>query len=237
MWGRAAALGTPPPALVTATFGAFAPGLLEPVYAHAAATADRDAVLAARERGATASLHRVLGDPAPAAVLAPILRRCLDRAAPLARPLFAALSALPEPTDPWAALWRACELLREHRGDAHLAVCLTAGLDAVRMNILTELSCGYAQGAYTATRGWSPEEIGAGVDRLTTDGLVADGALTDEGAELRETLEDMTDDAEDEVLAELGDDLERVLGELADLSAELVEQGAFPADPGKRAAG
>lgn len=237
VWGRAAALGTPPPALVTATFGVFAPSLVESVYAQAVATADRDAVLAAREEGAVASLRRVLGEPDGIGELVAVLRRGLVGEHLVARPLYASLLALPVPTDPWGALWRVCELLREHRGDAHLAVCLSAGLDPVRMNVLTELTCGMALGSYTASRGWSADEIGAAVTTLTDDGLLADGALTDAGEELRAVLEDMTDDAESAVVAGIGDDLEDVLARLADLSGDLVEAGVFPADPGKRAAG
>jgi hypothetical protein len=237
VWGRAASLGTPPPALVTATFGVFAPALVESVFAGAAATADRDAVLAAREAGAVASLRRVLGEPDGIAELTALLRRGLAGAHLVARPLYAALAALPVPADPWGALWRVCELLREHRGDAHLAVCLSAGLDPVRMNVLTELTCGMTLGSYTASRGWSPEEIGAAVATLTDDGLLADGALTEAGEELRAVLEDMTDDAEDAVVAGIGEDLEDVLARLADLSGDLIEAGAFPADPAKRAAG
>jgi hypothetical protein len=237
VWGRAASLGTPPPALVTATFGVFAPALVESVFAGAAATADRDAVLAAREAGAVASLRRVLGEPDGIAELTAVLRRGLAGAHLVARPLYAALAALPVPADPWGALWRVCELLREHRGDAHLAVCLSAGLDPVRMNVLTELTCGMTLGSYTASRGWSPEEIGAAVATLTDDGLLADGALTEAGEELRAVLEDMTDDAEDAVVAGIGEDLEDVLARLADLSGDLIEAGAFPADPAKRAAG
>lgn len=237
VWGRAAALGTPPPAVVTATFGVFAPGLLEPVYRHASAILDRDAVLQARADGAAATLRRVLGEPGGVADLTAVLRRGLGAALPLGRPLYAGLAALPTPEDAWGALWRACELLREHRGDAHLAVCLSAGLDPVRMNILTELSCGMSLGSYTGSRGWSATEIATGVTRLTDDGLLDGGTLTGAGSELREVLEDMTDDAEDGVLAAIGDDLDDTVATLQDLSAEIVAQGAFPPDPGKRAAG
>jgi hypothetical protein len=41
----------------------------------------------------------------------------------MARPMFAGLSAAPWPGDAIAALVHACHLLREHRGDSHLAVC------------------------------------------------------------------------------------------------------------------
>ena len=45
------------------------------------------------------------------------------------RPLFAAHMQLPWPDEPHLVLWHAATLLREHRGDGHVAALLTAGLD------------------------------------------------------------------------------------------------------------
>ena len=237
VWGRSASLGTAPPALVVSSFAVFAPELISSIYSAAVEAATREQVLEAREQGAIETLGRVLGEPEGVPEVTAILRRGLDAASGFGRPLFAALSDVAVPTAPWGALWRACELLREHRGDAHIAVCLSAGLDPVRMNILTELSCGLAQGSYTATRGWAPELIAAAVSRLEEDGLIAEGALTDEGQEFRAVLEDLTDDAGASVLDAIGDDLDDAVTTLGEWSADLVAAGTFPPDPGKRAAG
>jgi hypothetical protein len=45
----------------------------------------------------------------------------------------------------------AAELVREHRGDGHLAAPVAAGLDVVTMNVLT-VWLGYPPGEYSATR-------------------------------------------------------------------------------------
>ena len=62
VWGRAASLGTPAPAVVVATFGVFEPGLLTAVYSQGVAVASRDDVLAARADGAAASLAALVSD-------------------------------------------------------------------------------------------------------------------------------------------------------------------------------
>ena len=84
-------------------------------------------VVAARLDGARAALRRLLdgADVSPAAeALAPLLASL-----PLpARPLAAAHRALPVPEDPVGMLWHCCTVLREHRGDGHLAAVATAGL-------------------------------------------------------------------------------------------------------------
>src|SRR5947207_2733853 len=64
------------------------------------------------------------------------------------RVLFSALRARPRPADPFERLWRATDLVREHRGDSHVAACVAAGLDPVRMNVLTEVWVGYPVGEY-----------------------------------------------------------------------------------------
>jgi hypothetical protein len=84
-------------------------------------------------------------------------------------------------------------MLREHRRDGHVAVYVAEGLTGLEANLLTELTVGWDPLAYTATRGWSAEAMQDGLNRLQARGLVADGALTDEGRRLRDHLEDRTD--------------------------------------------
>jgi helix-turn-helix protein len=127
VWGRAAALGEPAPAVVVAAFGAFERDYLMGVYESGRSQLTREEVLAAREAGAIESMTAVLGGEDPA-WLADTL---LDALRPLdgsARPLFSGLRELPVPADPNGRLWRAAELVREHRGDGHLAACVAAGL-------------------------------------------------------------------------------------------------------------
>ena len=65
-----------------------------------------------------------------------VLRRGIDAADPAGRPLFAGLAGREWPSDEYGQLWRACDILREHRGDSHVAACV-AGVfsvdDAIRV--------------------------------------------------------------------------------------------------------
>ena len=88
-----------------------------------------------------------------------------DTADAAGRPLFAGLARQPWPEDPYGRLWRACDLLREHRGDGHIAASIAAGLDPVAMNVLTELWVGMPFGTYSATRGWSADQLATAAAR------------------------------------------------------------------------
>ncbi|MDQ2875197.1 MAG: hypothetical protein M3Y33_10545, partial [Actinomycetota bacterium] len=100
-------------------------------------------------------------------------------------PLFAGLAGRPWPSDELGGLWHACALLRELRGDSHVAAFVAAGVSGLEANILTELQVGWPPLAYTATRGWSDEAMEAATWRLTERGLIAGGALTPAGSRLR----------------------------------------------------
>ncbi len=236
VWGRAAVLGEPVAAVVVAAFGVFEPGLITAAYDRGRGQVARDTVLAARFEATAASLREVLGDTDVMPVVT-ALRRGVEAADGTGRPLFSGLRALPWPDEPAGQLWRACDLLREHRGDSHIAACISAGLGPVEMNILTELWLGMPLGPYTATRGWSAEVIAATTSRLEQDGLVAAGALTVAGRQFRDTIEERTDAMQQPVIAAIGADLEDVIARLNSWSAQCIEAKAFTADVFKRAAG
>lgn len=236
VWGRAAVLGEPVAAVVVAAFGVFEPGLIATMYDQARRQVGRAALIAARAEATVASLRTILGDADVAPVVA-VLRRGLAAAAGAGRPLFAGLSALEWPSHPVGQLWRACDLLREHRGDSHIAACIGAGLDPVAMNILTELWVGMPLGSYTATRGWSEAIITATAARLEGEGLVANGTLTEAGRRFRDALEERTDAMEQPIVNAMGADFAGVVAQLDVWSALCIEAGAFPSDPFKRAAG
>ncbi len=234
--GRAAALGEPTLGVVTAAFAVFEPGLVRATYEAARAACPRDRLVEIRETATTESLHEVLGT-VPVTEVVEVLRAAVDAAPSVGRALFAGLTDRPWPDDPMGALWRGCESLREHRGDTHIAVCIAENLDAVEMNVLTELWLGMELGTYSATRGWAPERISEAASGLQTRGLLSDGALTPAGTGLRQRIEDLTDAGEQSVVDALGDSFNTVVGQLAAWSAMCVNAGSFPPDPFKRAAG
>jgi len=240
VWGRTSSLGEPEPAVAASSFGVFEPGLVEGLYAAGRATLGLEGMRAARLAGSVAALDEVLGDPDSldgfADTLA-ALEGAVDAAPALGRPMFAGLTGHDRPTDPLGRLWHACNCLREHRGDAHLAVLVTAGLDGVQANVMTELWVGWEQLSYTGSRGWSPEAMAGGVEALEERGLVDGGRLTQKGRDLREELESLTDRAEQSVVDSLGADLDQHVERLSGWADRVVERGWFPPDPYKRAAG
>src|SRR5204863_3427781 len=109
------------------------------------------------------------------------------------RPLFSGLRRQAWPDGAIGRLWRSCELLREHRGDGHVAACIVRGLTPVEMNIMTELWVGMPLGSYTATRGWSAEQIDRAVEALVRRRWLADDGLTVDGTAVRAEIEATTD--------------------------------------------
>jgi hypothetical protein len=237
VWGRAAALGEPPADLVVAAFAVFEPRLLAAAYVEARRQCGRASLLAAREDATVESLTGILqGEDVTGTLKA--LRRGVEAADGIGRPLFSGLRSLGWPDDPLGQLWRACDLLREHRGDSHIAVSIAAGLGPVTMNLLTELWLGMPLGSYTASyRGWSEEAIAEAIVDLERRGLVIDAELTAAGRHLRDTVEESTDALERPVVDAMGDDFEAVVRSLDTWSGECVAAGAFPPDIFKRAAG
>ena len=143
-------------------------------------TVPPDRLAQARDEATVASLREVLAGEDPAEV-ASLLAGAAAAADGMGRPLFSGRRADGRPRDAVHCLWWACGLIREHRGDSHVAAAATAGLDPVEMNILTELWVGMPLLSYTATRGWAPDVMQRAVARLESRGWVRDGALTSEG--------------------------------------------------------
>ncbi len=214
----------------------FFPGLIGAVYEAGVAGTGRDEILAARAAGGAASVGSVAGDDECAALAEPLLD-ALGGLDALGRPLFAALRSLPTPTSPSGRLWRAAELVREHRGDSHLAALVGAGLDAVEANVLTERWLGFGLGEYSATRGFGPDALAAAVERLEARGWMEGHELTDAGRRARVAIEEATDAGQAPLISALGSRLDDVVDGAAQVSARLIAARSFPADPRKRAGG
>ena len=171
VWGRAAALGEPDAGVVVSSFAVFEPGMLTTTYERARAACPREAMLAARAEATIDSLRETLAD-ADVGPVADRLAEAVSAADVAGRPLFAGLATQAWPSEPVGRLWRACELAREHRGDSHVAACVVDGLDPIAMNVLTEVWVGMPLGSYSATRGWSQQQIEATAAALRAEGLL-----------------------------------------------------------------
>ncbi|MFE9095680.1 hypothetical protein [Streptomyces sp. NPDC007264] len=232
---RAAALGPVGPGVVTATFFNFRRRLVARHVPAVWETASPEVVLAARLRAVDATLRRLLGEEAVAskemAEAAELALRAAEACTPHARPLYAAHADLPVPDEPHLAFWHAATLLREHRGDGHLAVLLHAELDPLEaLATHTATGKGMAPKWALATRGWSREHWDAATERLRGRGLLdAEGELTEKGAALRAGIEaetDFLDRAPYEHLGAAG--VERLTELAGGLLTTALAAGAFP---------
>jgi hypothetical protein len=240
VYGRGAALGDVPSALVTSTFAVFPPAMIDQLWRRARAKVGRDKLIATRDAATAASLRIVLGDvvsDTEALQAAEALEVAIDVADGTGRPLFSALRAGPKLTDPFGRLWRAADLVREHRGGSHIAACVAAGLGPCEMNILTELWLGYPMGEYSNTRGWPRQHVEASIAKLTVAEFVTDWKITDQGRRFRTTIEERTDAGQRSLVEALGDELVPLAKQVALWSDRCIRAGTFPADPRKRAAG
>ena len=235
---RAACLGEVPGEVVTATFAVFNPATVIPAVEEGWSKTDAPTILRARLDGQRAALERMLGpdlvkDTAAMARATELMVRAAD-AAPLAgRPLFAGLRSLGLPGDPIGDLWRAADVLREHRGDSHVLAWSAMHVSPVEITLLTELWWNQRAGGYVRTRGWSADEIAAGIASLRERGFV-DGeppVFTPAGEGLRAVIEEMTDAGETEVVAALGDDAEELLELLSPWTNAVLEAKGYPRDP------
>ncbi len=89
--------------------------------------------------------------------------------------LTAANTALPLPDDPLAQLWHAATLVREHRGDGHVA----AGLDGCEVLVL-RAGTNLPRSELQPYRGWTNGEWAAAAERLTGRGLLTSAGTTAE---------------------------------------------------------
>ncbi len=234
--GRSAAMGAVGAGVVAATFYNFNPAAVSTVIPAAWAQARPDHVVAARYRGVDAAMRRIFTAEAvasaefdEAASLAATAARAIPDAA--GRPLYAAHAEVEWPAEPHLVLWHALTLLREYRGDGHIAALQTAGLSGIEALVShTATGNGFQVQFARSRRGWSDEQWRDAVVTLTDRGLLGDGGeLTGAGWELRECVEELTDEMAVAPWAALGEDGTARLLELGtDLCAVLVEHGVFP---------
>jgi hypothetical protein len=231
--GRAAPMGAVGAGVVTATFYNFSPSLVAHMVPRAWTLASPEQVLAARLDAARGSLTRLLGaetaGSTEVAELAGLLREACEVLTPEGRPLYAAHADLPWPDEPLLALWHGATLLREYRGDGHIAALLHAGLTGLEALIThTATGRGFTEPAARASRGWRDEEWAAGCAALADRGLLGEAGLTEDGASLRARIEAQTDALSADPWLLLGAERTARVVELGKgLSRRLVAGGAF----------
>ncbi|MFI6651296.1 hypothetical protein ACIBI8_27290 [Streptomyces sp. NPDC050529] len=231
---RSAPLGEAGAEQVAETFYSFSPAMVDEYVPAVWSVASPDAVLAARRRAVDRTYRTLLGEAAAApdtAEAVALLRRVAEAAHTAGRPLAAANAALPWPDEPHLALWHAATVLREHRGDGHLAALAGAELDPVEA-LVSFAAIGAARPEVFASRGWSEEEWSQARERLVKRGLLAeDGTATEAGRALRAEVERRTDEAAADPWRVLGDEeRERLVELLGPLWVAAIGSGLLPSE-------
>lgn len=212
---RAAPMGAVGADVVVSTFFNFNPELVHAAIPSAWESAAPDDIVAARFAAVDAAFRRVLGD-------AVVASDDMGRAAQLARvaadeagrhvegrPLAAGHTEVPWPAEPHLALWHAQSILREFRGDGHIALLVAHGLSGIEALVTHGATDEVPATLLQATRGWSDEAWRLGADTLRVRGWLERGEplrFTDWGAAQRQAIEDGTDELASVPYAALGDD-------------------------------
>jgi hypothetical protein len=153
-----------------------------------------------------------------------------DGCDPFARPLFAANHDLMWPREPHVALWHGCTLLREHRGDGHIASLYAADVDPCEAHVLRLAVAGIGRESIAPYRGWSDDDWSAAADRLAERGWLDEHhAVTTVGADAHAAIEADTDRMAEGPTRALGEEgLDELLGILRPLANALATTGTIP---------
>ena len=235
---RSAPMGAVTAKVVAATFYNFNPELIAKAIPAAWDVASPEAVTGMRYEIVNATLPGILGQERVAspefAHSTAIVRRTAE-SIPNAdgRPLYAGHAELDWPDAPYAQLWHAITLLREYRGDGHIAALVAHGLSGIEA-LITHVATGtgFTPEFGRRLRGWSREQWSEGVEGLQARGLLDDaGQLTATGNELRGKVEDLTDELAYAPWRSVPDDDVQELVALGEVIRDCVRAaGVFPSN-------
>jgi helix-turn-helix protein len=196
--GRAAPLGIVPAEVVDALFYNFAPGEVARHIPKVWRTTTPEDAIAARQRGCANALRRVLGDRLDSPAVARATELLLEAAtsAPYeGRPMYAALRVLPIPDDAAVRLFHAASLLREHRGDGHIAALMVEGVGGLEAHVLLALDMDMPAEKFGRIHHLPAAQLAAVTDGMRARGLIGDdGWLSEHGRAVKQRVEALTDD-------------------------------------------
>ena len=230
---RTAPLGRVPAQVVHAAFYSFADGEAARHIPSAWETVPPETSFAAWRRGSAAAVRRILGDgPAdsPGLARAADLTHKAATSAPVGgRVLYAGWRALPVPGDPVTRLWHCATMLREHRGDGHVAALLTERIGGTEAHVLSAIDLGiHPPETFGRIHHLPQQRLAAVMAGLRERGLVdADGRFTDTGRETKQRIETLTDELAAPPYDALSpDELDELVAGLEPLTAALVAAGS-----------
>jgi len=195
--GRAAPLGLVSAEVVDALFYNFAPGEVARHIPKVWRTTTPELAIAARQTGCVKALRRILGDRVDAptfARAADLLSKAATNAPVEGRPMYAALRAIPIPDDVVARLFHAASLLREHRGDGHIAALMIEGVGGLEAHVLLALDMDMPADEFGRIHHLPAAQLVAVIDGMRDRGLIGeDGWLSEQGRTVKQRVESSTD--------------------------------------------
>lgn len=232
---RSAALGVVPAEVVISTFYNFSPDLVRKAIPSAWESSSPEAVTKARYDAVDASWTRLLGEAdlksdemAEAAALAREACSAITGEI-VGRPLYAGHASLAWPEPDHLQLWHAATLLREHRGDGHIAALVLSGLSGLEAAVsYSSMSKGLPESLLRDTRGYSEEEWEQTKVALQQQGIFnSDNQFSDYGRAQREEIEARTDAAAATPYEHLGQEKTQRLIELVRPWARSISKQIF----------
>jgi hypothetical protein len=230
--GRSAPLGRVPAEVVHAAFYNFAEGEVARHIPQVWDTTTPEAAHAARARGCVAALRRILGELVATPGLAraaELLAKASISAPTEGRVMYAGLRTIAMPEEPVARLWHAANMLREHRGDGHIAALVSERIGGTEAHVLSALDMDIYPAEsfgriHHLPRARLAEVMGGLRDRGLLDGS---GRFTDAGRATKSRIESLTDtlaEAPYEGLEQI--ELEQLIGSLEPIARRLEATGS-----------
>lgn len=229
---RAAPLGAVGPELVAAIFYSFHPSMVARAIPAAWEFATPAQLLEVRLEAVDNAVRRLLPAIESLERAAEVARQAAELAPVDGRPLAAANAALDWPDEPHLTLWHATTILRESRGDGHVAALVTAGLTPAQACLTISAAGGPSKEVFQLNRRWSDDEWADAAERLRERGLLdAAGQLTPAGIAVRQEVEATTDRLADQTWQALGPELTDELDRLVrPISRRIMASGLVPDD-------
>lgn len=226
--GRAAPLGLATAEVVDALFYNFAPGEVARHIPKVWHTTTPEAAITARYEGCANALRRILGErvgDADFARATELLMKAATSAPSEGRPMYAALRALPVPDDVVARLFHAGALLREHRGDGHIAALMIEGVGGLEAHALLALAMDMPAEKFGRIHHLPASQLAAVINGMRDRGLIGDdGWLSDEGRRVQQRVESLTDDLAAKPYESLDqEELDELIAILEPLAALLID--------------
>ena len=231
---RATAMRTDSPEVVWSTFFNPNPERINALVPSMGKVASFDAILAAQADALDEPFATATASMAPNDLreLASLCRTATEAANQNCegRPLFAGLASLPLPAEDHMMVWHAGRLLREHRGDGHIAALVVEGLGRIDALVVHAAMLPFMADGLRRSRRWGMDEWKASMASLRERGWLTDDddpTFTPEGQARREWIEDRTNELAAVAFDGIGNDGVDRLIELGTLYTAALESGGL----------